>query len=189
MSADPAERISQTVQELFRLTPLLLVGSGFSCGYGLPSMPDLGDHLMKCVTPRLASASAGALWASVLPAIKIDLEQGLNTIASGAAGRDEVVAAIREETARLIIHRTREAEACILSSANPWAAAPARLLKRLYSGAPQNAECIPVITYSVFRLAARRTGLCRRGSAAGSAPVSEKRVGLSRCPGRQGYGH
>jgi len=57
-----------------------------------------------------------------------------------------VVTAIREETSRLIIRRTREAEARILSSTDPSTRAPARLLKRLFSGAPQNAECIPVIT-------------------------------------------
>jgi len=109
-------------------------------------MSELGDHLTVEVAPRLSSACARSLWESAIPAIQINLEQGLNTIASGAAGRDEVVAAIREETARLVIRRTREAEACILSSSDPETQAPARLLKRLYNGAPQNAECIPIIT-------------------------------------------
>jgi hypothetical protein len=45
-----------------------------------------------------------------------------------------------------------------------------------------------LITYSVFRLAARRTGLCGRIPRLECAPVSEKRVGLNRFPRRQGYG-
>src|SRR5271165_487477 len=44
------------------------------------------------------------------------------------------------------------------------------------------------ITNSVFRLAARRTELCAKAPQLETAPVSEKRVGLSRCPRRPGYG-
>ena len=43
-----------------------------------------------------------------------------------------------------------------------------------------------VIMKSVFRLAARRTGVAVEADLVGSAPVSEKRVGLNRCFG--GYG-
>jgi hypothetical protein len=39
-----------------------------------------------------------------------------------------------------------------------------------------------LITYSVFRLAARRTGSGAEAPLSESAPVSEKRVGLSRGP-------
>ena len=45
-----------------------------------------------------------------------------------------------------------------------------------------------LITYSVFRLAARRTNLCGWIPRVECAPVSEKRVGLNRSPRRQGYG-
>src|SRR5208283_5031243 len=43
-------------------------------------------------------------------------------------------------------------------------------------------------TNSVFRLAARRTELCAKAPQLETAPVSEKRVALSRCPRRPGYG-
>ena len=46
-----------------------------------------------------------------------------------------------------------------------------------------------MITYSVFRLAARRTGRPVWIPLLESAPVSEKRVALKRSPCRQGYGH
>jgi hypothetical protein len=146
MSATPEEAIASAIQGLFRATPLLLIGSGFSCGYGLPGMAELGGHLASAVDTRISSVEAHALWDGALPAIKVNLEDGLNTIPSGAPGRQEVVAAIREETARLIISRTHSAESEILASRDPHLAAPARLLRRLYNGAPQNAECIPVIT-------------------------------------------
>lgn len=146
MSIDPEEEIARAIQNIFRATPLLLVGSGFSCGYGLPSMGELGQHLSDNVAKRLSSSEAKTLWVAALPAIKNNLEEGLNTIASGDAGRQQVVDAIREETARIIIAGTRDAEARILSSADPQFAAPARLLKRLFTGAPQNAESISVIT-------------------------------------------
>jgi hypothetical protein len=44
------------------------------------------------------------------------------------------------------------------------------------------------MTKSVFRLAAGRTSLNARARQPGSAPVSEKRVGLSRCLRCPGYG-
>jgi hypothetical protein len=44
------------------------------------------------------------------------------------------------------------------------------------------------IMKSVFRLAARRTGLLVRISPFESAPVNEKRIGLNRCPRRRTYG-
>jgi hypothetical protein len=43
-----------------------------------------------------------------------------------------------------------------------------------------------MIMNSVFRLAARRTGLSVRALRPKSAPVSEKRIGLSRSPRRRG---
>jgi hypothetical protein len=55
-------------------------------------------------------------------------------------------------------------------------------------GRARAAPDLKLITNSVFRLAARRTSLSRRAPQPGSAPVSEKRVGLSRCPRRPGYG-
>lgn len=133
------------VQQIFRQTPALLVGSGFSCGYGLPGMWALGAHLEAKVGPGLVTAEAQALWAKSLSAIHDNLEAGLNTIPQGVAGREEIVAAIRDETAKLILASTEKAERDILAL-NATELAPVRLLKMLFSGAPQNSECLPVIT-------------------------------------------
>jgi hypothetical protein len=134
------------IQSLFRATPMLLVGSGFSCGYGLPHMGALGQHLAEVVGPRLASDEAKAVWRAALEAIRENLEAGLNTIASGAQGRDEIITILREETAKHITEKTLAAEAVIINHPTPSTHAPARLLRRLFDGAPQNADSISVIT-------------------------------------------
>lgn len=140
------EDIYNRIQEIFRATPALLIGSGFSCAYGLPHMGALGKHLVDNIEDNLISTSAKSLWKAALPAVKANLEQGLNTIPSGADGREELVEAIRQETSRHIINKTIEAEDKILLMKNLESLAPIRLLKRLFEGSPQNAECLPVIT-------------------------------------------
>jgi len=109
-------------------------------------MTDLGAHLEENVGARLTSLEAKALWERSLEAIRTNLEEGLNTIPQGAAGREEIVTELRNQTARLIVNATAKAEGEILASGAPGALAPVRLLKILFNGAPQNAESIPVIT-------------------------------------------
>lgn len=140
------EELYFRLQGIFRETPLLLVGSGFSCGYTLPHMGALGEHLVNVVDARLTTEPAKKLWAASLDAIRKSLEAGLNTIPNGAPGRDEIVAVLREETAKLIIETTIAAETAILGHAKPENLAPARLLRRLFDGAPQNADSISVVT-------------------------------------------
>lgn len=139
------DELFEGVQHIFRQTPALLVGSGFSCGYGLPGMGILGAHLEAKVGPQLVSLEAQDLWTKSLPAVHENLEAGLNTIPQGAPGREEVVAAIRDQTAKLILEATTKAEQEILGHA-PADLAPVRLLRILFNGASQNAEHVPVIT-------------------------------------------
>jgi hypothetical protein len=134
------------VQRIFRATPAVLIGSGFSCAYGLPGMWDLGAHLLANVEFSLKTDEAKALWLSASEAVKANLEAGLNTIPQGAAGREELVHAIRCETARLILSATTATEQSILEQAPAGGHAPVRLLRCLFDGSPQNAESIPVIT-------------------------------------------
>ncbi len=140
------EDLYSEVQKIFRSTPVVLVGSGFSCGYGLPHMGALGSHLVNVIEKRLTSAEATAVWAGAIAAITSNLEAGLNTIPQGVTGRDEIVAAIREETAKLILEATMRAENALLAHAAPKTLAPVRLLRRLYDGSPQNADSISIIT-------------------------------------------
>lgn len=141
-----SEDLYTEIQQIFRETPAVLVGSGFSCGYGLPGMRELGTHLINTIEGRLASSEAKALWLQSLEAIRVNLEAGLNTIPHGAAGREEIITAIRDETATLILRETAVAESSVLGHSNPQSHAPVRLLRRLFDGSPQNAEGIPVVT-------------------------------------------
>lgn len=140
------DEIYTEVQSIFRSTPVLLIGSGFSCGYGLPGMGQLGEHLIKHVGGRLENDESRKLWDIHVAAIKSDLESGLNNIANGAEGRSELVTKIREVTASLIIDKTHAAEQSIINNIPHLGHAPSRLIRRLFQGAPQNADCISIIT-------------------------------------------
>lgn len=146
MADDLSSQIASKIQDLFRSSPAVLFGSGFSCGYNLPHMGALGDYLASNLEHKLASLEAKALWANAITEVRANLEKGLNTIPSGAIGRDEIVATLRELTAELIINRNASAERNILDCAEPSTLAPARLLKRLFDQSPQNAPGVSVIT-------------------------------------------
>lgn len=147
MSAtDLPDELFTEIQGAFRKAPVLLVGSGFSCGYGLPGMGALADHLLNAVDDLLTTKEAKDAWAQAADAIKANLEMGLNNIPLGAVGWGEIVSAIRIETAKLILDKTTGAEAKILQEKVGGGHAPSRLLNRLYAGSPQNAEGIHAIT-------------------------------------------
>ena len=134
------------IQEIFRKTPVLLVGSGFSCGYGLPGMGVLAEHLATAVHDALTSYGARNVWAQSVEAVKKNLEAGLSRIPLGIPESEEIVSAIRATTAKLILESVIAAEAKILGAGATGGHAPSRLLHRLFSGSPQNAESIHVIT-------------------------------------------
>ncbi len=140
------DEVSRQVQGLFRPSPILLVGSGFSCGFGLPGMREVAQHLLTSMTPHAVSEDAFALWEAHKVGIGQDFEKGLDQIPSGASGREELTEEIRRLISGLIIARTANAEAEILNGQSPHLRAPARLLRRIFEGVPQNAECAPVIT-------------------------------------------
>ncbi len=48
--ADLPEELFNEIQGAFRKAPVLLVRSGFSCGYGLPGMGALAEHLQIPLT-------------------------------------------------------------------------------------------------------------------------------------------
>lgn len=140
------EEIYTSVQNLMRKTPVLLFGSGFSCGFNLPQMAALGEHLATVVGPKLSSKEAQAAWSLSLDAVKKNLEAGLNTIANGDEGCEEIISVLREETAKLISDKTKEAELEILKSPTPTSLAAVRLLCRIFNGAPQGQDCISIVT-------------------------------------------
>lgn len=146
MDNDLPEECYQAIQSLVRATPTLLIGSGFSCGYNLPGMSELGSHLIATIPRYLKNENIRKTWESSLEKIRENLENGLNTISLGSDGRNEIIDGLRKETARLILERTKEAEDIIYSQATHHKLPLPRLLRKLFDGAPQNAESISVIT-------------------------------------------
>ncbi|MCZ2342046.1 MAG: SIR2 family protein [Bacteroidales bacterium] len=134
------------IQGFFRKTPVLLIGSGFSCGYDLPGMGALAEHLTTAVHDVLTTNETRNAWTQSIEAVKENLEAGLNNIPLGAAEWGEIASAIRGETAKLILDKTIAAETRILGEKLTVCHAPSRLLNHLFKGSPQNAECIHVIT-------------------------------------------
>ena len=146
MDNDLPEECYQAIQSLIRATPTVLVGSGFSCGYNLPGMSELGSHLIKTIPDYLTNDSIRKTWETSLERIRDNLENGLNTISLGSDGRNEIIDGLRKETARLILERTKIAEEIIQSQSSHQSLPLPRLLRKLFHGAPQNAESIAVIT-------------------------------------------
>ena len=145
-AAELPEDFFADIQGIFRKTPVLLIGSGFSCGYGLPGMGALAEHLATAVRDVLSTDGARNAWAQSVEAIKANLEAGLNGIPLGMAEWGEIVSALRGETAKLILDRAIAAEAKILGEKVAGGHAPSRLLNRLFNGSPQNTDSIHVIT-------------------------------------------
>ena len=145
-AADLPDDFFADIQGFDRQPPALLVGSGFSCGYGLPGMGALAEHLATAVHDALSTDGARNTWAQSVDAIKANLEAGLNGIPLGMAEWGEIVSALRGETAKLILDRAIAAEAKILGEKVAGGHAPSRLLNRLFSGSPQNTDSIHVIT-------------------------------------------
>lgn len=145
-AAELPDDLFADIQGVFRKTPVLLIGSGFSCGYGLPGMSALAEHLATAVHDALTTDGAKNAWAQSVEAIKENLEAGLNGIPLGMAEWGEIVSAIRGETAKLILDKAIAAEGRILGEKVAGGHAPSRLLNRLFNGSPQNAESIHVIT-------------------------------------------
>ena len=146
MTTDLPDELFTEIQDAFRKAPVLLIGSGFSCGYGLPGMGELAEHLATAVHDALSTDGARSAWTQAVEAIKTNLEAGLNGIPVGTAEWEEIVSVLRDETAKLILERSIVAEAKILAEKIADEHAPSRLLNRLFNGSPQNAEAIHVIT-------------------------------------------
>lgn len=67
------------VQGLFRNGLVIVVGSGASCAYGLPSMGILADHLVRAIPSRTLPADSASVWDRIADKLSqgIDLETAL----------------------------------------------------------------------------------------------------------------
>jgi len=96
-------------QDFFRRGVVIVVGSGASCGYGLPSMSQLSDHLLEAVPARIVDLGEvdKSEWHRISAALEAgaSLEEG---IGEGILPKD-LAAALTSEIANYV--RTSEATA------------------------------------------------------------------------------
>lgn len=146
---DLPEKLLKEIQDIVRLVPTLIVGSGHSCEYGLPSMGDIATHLLSEMPTLLSSVDAIRLWDDIAESITEDLESGLNRLNSFDPEVDELLLCIRRLVSQLFHDRCEKAEKLLLSQgilSTPETVPLLRLIKRLYEGCSPNCAGIDIIT-------------------------------------------
>lgn len=144
-----SEEILKELQDLVRSCPTLIVGSGHSCTYGLPSMKDIGNYLLKNLPSLLAESDSSQLWERIKNYIAEDFEEGLNRLSPRDNGVDELLQAVRRLITQLFRERCSATEKGFLSNGvldNPEQIPLFRLIKKIYGGCSPNAAGIDVIT-------------------------------------------
>lgn len=93
------KRIQKAVEEI----PLILIGSGSSAAYGLPTMGTLGDHLLTKLTPL---HSGDTNWQAFQKNIRagIGLEEALTDVMLSS----DIIDDIRKETWELVSQKDFE---------------------------------------------------------------------------------
>ena len=136
------DTILKTIQSAVTETPLIMVGSGASAPHGLPSMHDLGKHLVH----QLSACYRGTpCWDNFEANIAND--DDLETALTGIELTREVLADIRCETWNLISSRDLAVYEQLLFS--PKMLPLSRLLKKFYQAHPRR---IDIITTNYDRL-------------------------------------
>lgn len=146
MPEDPEHLIYSYVQGLFRRGTVIVVGSGASCGLGLPSMWDLAKHLIAAAPDQVRDLpkSSKDEWARVEQqlAAGIDLE---NALGSGTAP-EPLVDLVTGLIADCVVAAEEEAIAAILGASSPSA------FGLLFRHALKTSTIVDVITTNYDRL-------------------------------------
>lgn len=105
------DEVYTSIQGIFRRGLTIIVGSGASCSYGLPSMGALADHLQLEIPARAASlCSEGASrWQ------RISEELGKGVGLESALGDEPVPSALADLLASVIAAQVQESEAAAIS--------------------------------------------------------------------------
>lgn len=70
-AAELLDDLFTEIHGAFREALVLLVGSGLSCGYGLPGVGALAEHLANAVSAVLTTYEAKRAWAQAVEAIRV----------------------------------------------------------------------------------------------------------------------
>jgi len=141
--------IMMELQNVIRSIPALIVGSGHSCAYGLPTMQDIGSYLLSELPQLLTESDSIRLWERISESIEKDFEEGLNGLSASDKGVDELLHAMRRLITVLFRERCSASECCFLSEGlfeNPNKVGLLRLTKMVYRGCSPNTAGIDIIT-------------------------------------------
>lgn len=140
------ERVFSYVQDIFRPGIVIVVGSGASCGYGLPGMGALTQHLLEHIPDRLPDLTADCVreWDQV--AAKLKNNAGLESAMAAGNLPAPLVDTIADLVAGCIKDSEQNAIAKILSNTSPSA------FGRLFQHILRTAPVADVITTNYDRL-------------------------------------
>lgn len=142
-----SEKNLKELQEIFRLTPVTIIGSGHSCSFGFPSMGDLGLYLQREIPQLELSLEEQELWNRIKSDISDNLEASLNKISQADASAEKIIVKIRQSVTKLFRSKSKDIERAILCEPFSLDKYPLlRLLQYLYNGAPQHTMAVDVIT-------------------------------------------
>lgn len=136
------EEIFRLVQRSVADVPLLLIGSGSSAPFGLPSMDELGHHLIDTLSPTYRTNSSWDQFEENITNGQ-DLESALTNIVLSP----EIIDDIRKETWNLVSSKDLQLYYKIVFQETKIPLA--RLLKKFYQTHPQ---CVNVITTNYDRV-------------------------------------
>lgn len=140
------DRLYSEVQAIFRRGLVIIVGSGASCAWGLPSMTALAKHLVDTIPDRIAAEGlmCQSEWAAVSTKLQvnIDLESALTDLVIS----DSLADIIADEIAACILDAEQTAISKILSDDSVSS------FGRLFSHILQASPVANVITTNYDRL-------------------------------------
>lgn len=140
------DSVYKYVQDLFQRGVVIIVGSGASCAYGLPSMGQLADHLIETVaepTPEV-DEPASREWQR----IKAGLAEGMGL--ESALGANPLPESLADELTAAITDRVRQSEGEAIAKILQSDEVPA--FGRLFEYSLRSAAHTDVITTNYDRL-------------------------------------
>ena len=130
------------IQKAVSAPPLILVGSGGSAPYGLPSMKDLGNHLISSLDSKY---SGNYSWDQFVE--NLNDGQDLETALSKLSLDNDIIEDIRKETWKLISEKDLDLFKSVVLANKVLAIG--NLIKKFYQTHP---KCVNVITTNYDRV-------------------------------------
>ena len=136
------DELFKLIQKAVEKPPLILVGSGGSAPYGLPSMWELGHHLKATLDPKY---SGDYSWNSFIE--ELENGQDLESALSNKTLREEIIDDIKTETWNLISDKDLKLFEEVIFTKKELSIG--RLIKKFYQ---TSSKCVNVLTTNYDRV-------------------------------------